>query len=78
MYHLTDAETGDTLCQISKKDLQFLSRHLEGDFEEDVEYRLTSEELEQIELYDIGEALDEALRAALEEKNEIFIIWSRA
>jgi hypothetical protein len=78
MYQLTNAETGEVVCPIGRKDLQFLSRHLEGDFIEDEEYLLTADELEQLEMYEIGESLDTALRRALDEEDSIPVVWSKA
>lgn len=78
MYQLTNADTGEIVCPIGRKDLQFLSKHLEGEFTEDDEYLLTTAELEQLEMYEIGEALAEALRKALDEADSIPLVWSRA
>lgn len=78
MYQLTNAETGEVVCPMGRKDLQFLSRHLEGEFVEDEEYLLTAAELEQLEMYEIGESLAEALRRALDEEDRVALVWSRA
>jgi hypothetical protein len=51
---------------------------LEGDFIEDEEYLLTADELEQLEMYEIGESLDTALRRALDEEDSIPLVWSKA
>lgn len=77
MYQLHNADTGDLICRIGRKDLQFLSRHLEGEFPEDIEYSLTAGEMEQLEMYEIGEGLAEALRRALDEEDSISIVWSK-
>jgi len=78
MYQLTNADTGEVVCRFGRKDLQFLSRNLEEDFVEDEEYLLTADEMEQLEMYEIGEALAEALRRALDEEDSIPLVWSRA
>lgn len=78
MYHLTNAETGEVVSPMGEKDLQFLSKHLEGEFIEDEEYIFTTAELEQLEVYDMGDRLYEALRKALDEADSVPLIWSRA
>lgn len=77
MYTLTNMETGEIVCSIGKKDLQFLIKHLDGEFEEGEEYLLTNDELEQLEMYDIGEDLCSALRKALDEPDKVTLVWSR-
>ncbi len=78
MYQLSNAETGDLICTLSKRDLRFLTKHLEGDFNEDEEYRLTSAEFEQLEMYEISDGLAEALRRSIDEADVITVFWSRA
>ena len=78
MIELKDKETGASLGSISPEQLQFLIDNLEEEYDEDTDYYLTRVTLEMLKDHGADPALVSLLEAALGDRDDIEIEWSRS
>lgn len=77
MIQLYNQETGTLIGEISETQLQFLTKELEEESIEDVDYYLSVGTVDMLEADGADPALIALLRKALDEHGEVDIGWKR-
>lgn len=77
MVKLHDKETGDLVGEIGEDQLQFLIDALEEETSDDTDYYLNRAQLEIFEEQGADPGLVGLLKAALGDREEMEIVWSR-
>jgi len=78
MINLTDKDTGAALGSITEEQLKFLADQLEEESGDDQDYYINKDTIDMFEEADGDPALISTLRNALDGREEMEIVWSRA